>query len=266
MKMKNLLFAMLIFSLPFSVTSETTYSFGIVPQQSSAKLAELWLPILKEISQKTGLSIQFATAPDIPTFEKRVAAGEYDFAYMNPYHFTVFNEKPGYQAVAKAKDKLIKGIIVVKKDSDINSLQQLNDHDIAFPAPKAFAASMLTRSHLVSRNTNFIPKYVASHDSVYLSVARGIYIAGGGVMRTFNSTDPSIKEQLRVLWTTKGFTPHAIAAHPRIPNEISNNLQQALMSLSNTTLGLELLDKIKIKGFVAAENNDWNDVRALKVD
>ncbi|MFT7672206.1 MAG: ABC-type phosphate/phosphonate transport system substrate-binding protein [Gammaproteobacteria bacterium] len=39
-----------------------------------------------------GFKVNFKTAPNIPTFKKRLAAGEYGFAYMNPYHYTVFNQ------------------------------------------------------------------------------------------------------------------------------------------------------------------------------
>ena len=53
-------------------------TFGIVPQQSATKLASLWTPILSYLSTKSGVELSFATAPDIPTFEKRVLDGEYE--------------------------------------------------------------------------------------------------------------------------------------------------------------------------------------------
>ena len=69
--------------------------FGVVPQQSATKLAKQWVPLLNYLSEKTGHTIHFATAKDIPTFEQRCANGEYDLAYMNPYHYVVFHESPG---------------------------------------------------------------------------------------------------------------------------------------------------------------------------
>ncbi|NNJ90548.1 MAG: phosphate/phosphite/phosphonate ABC transporter substrate-binding protein [Gammaproteobacteria bacterium] len=259
-------FILLISLLSSSAKSAESYTFGIVPQQSASKLAKLWGPILQEISEQSGIRIQFATAPDIPTFERRLSEGIYDFSYMNPYHFTIFNQKPGYKALVKAKDKLIKGIIVVRKDSPIDNLEQLNQLAIAFPAPAAFAASILPRAHLAATGINIRPHYVSSHDSVYLTVAKGIYSAGGGVMRTFNNMDKSTKDKLRILWTTKGYTPHAIAAHPRISPEISDTMQKVLVNLADSSNGKELLEKIKIKGFTNANDADWDDVRRLSID
>ncbi|MEI8650522.1 PhnD/SsuA/transferrin family substrate-binding protein [Paraglaciecola sp. Hal342] len=107
------------------------------------KLAKLWTPLLTEISKKSGVKLIFTTAPNIPMFEQRLAKGEYDFAYMNPYHFVVYNKSAGYQALAKQKNKRIQGIIVVKKNSGITELGQLKDLTLAFPAPAAFAAYLI---------------------------------------------------------------------------------------------------------------------------
>ncbi len=263
----NVLLCAFLLNFGQSVNAEQpTYTFGIVPQQSASKLARLWGPVLQRLSQDSGITLKFATAPDIPSFEQRLAAGEYDFAYMNPYHYTVFHESSGYQALAKARDKRIKGIIVIRKDSAIQQLADLDGSTLAFPAPAAFAASILTRARLQTENIQFKPKYVASHDSVYRTVAKGIYPAGGGVIRTLKNVAPEIREQLKVLWTSKGYTPHAIAHHPRVAGDTAQRLQQALVKMDSQADGAALLQAIKIKGFEAAQNEDWDDVRNLKLE
>jgi phosphonate transport system substrate-binding protein len=242
-----------------------TLTFGIVPQQSAKKLAKLWTPINQYLSEKSGVTIKFATAKNIPTFEQRTLDGEYDIAYMNPYHFTVFNQKPGYEAIAKQRDKRIKGIIVVRKDSPLQSLTELDKQRLAFPAPAAFAASVLPRAKMTQDGIDMTPKYVSSHDSVYLSVSRGLFPAGGGVMRTFNNTAPEVRESLRVLWTTPGYTPHAIAVHPRVSETTRMKLQQAFLDMNTDPEGQALLKTINFKGIEAAQNADWDDVRALDI-
>lgn len=263
--MKRLVFSALVVACFINAAQGATYTFGIVPQQSASRLASQWSPILAQLSLTTGHTIEFATAADIPTFEENLRLGRYDFSYMNPYHYAVFSEASGYQALAKAKDKQIKGIIVVKKDSGISSLEQLNDHALAFPSPAAFAASILTRSGLHTANVDFTAHYVSSHDSVYLSVAKGFYTAGGGIYRTFNSLPEETREQLTVIWTTEGYTPHAIAAHTRIPQQVSDDVQQALVTLTDHPDSQAALTHLKIKGFIEAQDSDWDDVRHLNI-
>ncbi len=243
-----------------------TLSFGIVPQQSATKLARKWTPFLAYLSKKTGYRIDFKTAKDIPTFEERCAAGEYDIAYMNPYHYTVFHESPGYKVLAKQKLKALKGIIVARKDSPYKELSELDGSTLAFPSPAAFAATIVTRAYFDGQGINITPKYVSSHDSVYRSVAKGLYPAGGGVPRTFRSMDKSIRDQLRIFWISKGFTPHAIAAHPRVSEEIVRKITAFMAEMENDPVGKEILKRLNFKGLVNAQDSDWDDVRALGID
>jgi phosphonate transport system substrate-binding protein len=91
----------LISPTPLWAEESLTLSIGIVPQQNATKLARLWTPICNYLSQQTGYRFVFKTAKDIPTFENRLAAGEYDIAYMNPYHYTVFSIDPGYPSLCQ---------------------------------------------------------------------------------------------------------------------------------------------------------------------
>ncbi|MGQ7848311.1 PhnD/SsuA/transferrin family substrate-binding protein [Granulosicoccus sp. 3-233] len=263
--MTRFLALLLIFLGSISPVLATEYTFGIVPQQSSTKLAQLWTPILQKLSQQTGMDIRFATAKDIPTFEQRLAAGEYDFAYMNPYHFTVFNEAPGYVAMAHQSDKRIKGIVVVRKDSDIRELTDLDGQTLAFPSPAAFAATILPIANMEKIGMSIEPRYVSSHDSVYMAVSRGLLPAGGGIVRTFNNTDPAIKASLRILWTSAGYTPHAFAAHPDVAITEREKLTRALVDFANTEDGARLLADMGFAGIQLAEDNSWNDVRDLGI-
>ena len=262
----KIFFLLLSLLLPATAShAGETLTFGIVPQQSASKLARLWGPILQHISDRTGVTLQFATAPDIPSFEKRLSSGVYDLAYMNPYHYTVFRKSPGYLPLAKARDNRIKGIIVVRKDSGLRDLTELNDNTLAFPSPTAFAASILTRSHLSRLGVNYTPRYVSSHDSVYRAVAKGIFPAGGGVVPTFNNLAPDVREELKILWTTEGYTPHAVTVHQRLKKSTAEKIKQALIALEQSPDGKRLLRGIRIKGFESAADQDWDDIRKLNL-
>ena len=242
-----------------------TFNFAVVPQQSAKKMAENWQPLIDYLSNYTGFEVNFKTAKDIPTFEANLADGNYDIAYMNPYHFVVFNDSVGYKALARQRDKKIRGLIVVHKDSPINTLEELSGTEVAFPAPAAFAATIITSAHLRMSNIAFVPRYVNSHDSVYLAVQRGFFNAGGGIVRTLNSSPDDVKDELRVLWKSKGFTPHAIATHPNMAHADRQAILNALLALSNDSSKSWILNGIGFNGFMASNDSDWDDVRALGI-
>ncbi|QLE86045.1 phosphate/phosphite/phosphonate ABC transporter substrate-binding protein [Shewanella sp. Scap07] len=240
--------------------------FGVVPQQAASTLARKWAPLLDELSTQLPYQLQFATAPDIPTFEQRLADGVYDVAYMNPYHYVVFHQPPTeYTALAKEKNKRLAGIIVVGKDSGIDSINQLNGAQVAFPAPAAFAASIIPRASLAKASIVITPKYVGSHDSVYLAVAQGLVSAGGGVMRTFNNMPDNVRDKLKILWQTQGYTPHAFATHHRVSPAQRQALLEALTAKENQQRLAPLLGQLGFKSFSGAKDSDWDDVRALSL-
>lgn len=242
------------------------YTVGIVPQQSSTVLVRAWAPVLKYLSDKTGYRLVFATAKDIPTFEQRLAKGDYDFGYMSPYTYTVLHRSAAaYTAFAKEKDKKLTGIIVVPRSSPFRDLKDLGGKTIAFPAASAIAATLIPRAHFDSRGIPITPVYVSSHESVYLAVAKGIHPAGGGVMRTFNTLAEPVREQLRVLWTTPSYTPHPFAAHKRIPEATVQRLRDAMTGMNSDPAARPLLDRLAFVGIVPAHDAEYNDIRALKL-
>lgn len=256
----------LLAALPALATAQTTFTFGIVPQQAPSELSKLWVPFLQHLGNKTGYRFRFSTSRGIGSFAERLYEGKYDISYANPYHYVVAHKSEGYIAFAKAKDKRLKGIMVVKANSSIRDLTELQGQTLAFPSPTAFAASMVTRAQFKNLGINITPKYVNSHDAVYRNVANGRFPAGGGVMRTYRNMPESIRQQLKVFWTSDGYTPHAFMAHPRVPADAVNKIQSAMVEMANDPKGSIWLKRIKLKAIETAVDSDWNDIRDLNIE
>ena len=237
-------------------------TFGVVPQQAVTQLARVWTPLLVYLSGKTGYALEFRTAPDINTFEQRVETGEFDFTYFNPSHYATY-QGSGYQVIVRERDTQLVGIVVVPKDSGYKSLKDLNGATMAFPSPNAFAATLLPQLSLKRMGVNVIPKYVASHESVYRTVARGLYPAGGGVVKTYEQVDPLVRARLRILWKSRPYAPHPVAVHPRVPKEVAQRVEAALLAMADDPQGAVLLKEAGFKGFVAAKDSDYGDIRKL---
>lgn len=259
------LISLLFFIQPTTAASPTELTVGIVPQQSATALAAAWIPILSEVAQRAGVRLAFRTASDIPTFEDRVKNGDYDLVYINPYHYTIFSKAPGYRAFAREKERKLVGIIVVAKDSPLREIAELKGKAVVFPAPAAFAASILPRAEFERQNIPIEAKYVNSHDSVYRSVAQGSFAAGGGIKRTLEAIDPAISSRLRILASTPAYIPHAFAAHPRVDKATLDKVSAALFSLHGDETGRRLLEPLSFKGIEAGQDKDWDEVRRLNI-
>lgn len=243
---------------------QITLSFGVAPQKSASELAKTWTPFLNYLNKKTGCSIHFMTAIDVVTFEQRVTAGEYDIAYLNP-HFYIRPESANYKVFAKEKDIMLTGTIIVHKDSAYQQLADLNGKTIAFPSPSAFAATLLPMAHFQKEGISVKLQFVGSHESVYRSVAKGLYPAGGTIKKAIEQADTPIREQLRILWTSPPYTPHPIAAHSRVSKEVLKKLKKVMLDMHKDPEGMALLKDIGFKGIVEAKDSEYDDIRKLNL-
>lgn len=242
------------------------YTLGVVPQAKSQKLLNIWRPIIREF-KKQGINIKFVGAPNIPAFEKRLKAGDYDIAYMNPYHLLVANKEQGYLPIVRDASKKLQGILVVKKDGNIKKVEDLNSTKLAFPAPNALGASLLMRAELTEQHgIKFSPSYVKTHTAVYRNIVNGNYSAGGGVMRTFNNQPKSLKDQLKIVYKTQAVAPHPIAVHPRVKKADMEKIKAVFLQLGKTAKGRELLSKIPIKQVGEANIDDYSVLESLHLE
>lgn len=243
------------------------FSLGIVPQFDSRKIEEAWAPIAKEIELKTGHRIILRGSPTIPEFETRLYKGEFDFAYMNPYHFVQAHKSQRYTALLRDHAEPLQGIIVVRNDSTIKRVEELHGRKVAMPAPNALGASLIPRAEF-ARKFKIAPEisYVKSHASVYRSVVAGTVDAGGGIDSTLEAESPSIKNQLRVLYKTIALPTHPIAAHSRIPASISKRFQEVILAYSESTEGRAQLSKVPILKIGIASTSEYKVLENMQLD
>jgi len=238
--------------------NEETYTFGVVPQLNAAQTVSIWRPLLSLVGQETGLQFKLAGSDSIPAFEKEFSSGRFDFVYMNPYHFIHAERSQGYTPLVSDLGRKLYGILVVRKESPIKTIQDLRGKMIAFPAPNALGASLMLRKDLKNRfDIDITPRYVRSHSSVYLNVILGKVDAGGGVQKTLEQQPAMIRDNLRVLYRTQEVISHPIAAHPRVPPEVRERVMLALLALGKTTQGKQILGKIPIQAIGAVSAEDY---------
>lgn len=253
---------------PASVSAEeTVYRFGIVPQYAPRELANIWLPILSELEQRTGLKFLMQGSAKIPDFEVSFLSGEFDFAYMNPYHALLAGESPGYIPLVRDGGRKLSGILVVPKDSTIQNITELEGQKVAFPSPNALASALLMRAELeTTHGVKVTPLYVQNHSSVYLNVILGKTAAGGGVLSTLKAQNLKIQDEIRIIYTTQKIHPHPITAHPRVPQEHRNAVRQAFLDMAGTEQGSALLQKIPIKSAIPASLEDYQVLKELGLE
>lgn len=244
---------------------DCVYKVGVVPQFEQRRIFEVWSGVLDALKAETGCHFELIGSPNIIEFEKAFKSGVYDFAYMNPYHAVMAQKTQGYIPLVRSNNKKLTGILVVKKDSPIQDITALDGQNVAFPSPNALGASLLMRAELATgHDVNVVPKYVKTHSSVYLHVAKGLTVAGGGVVRTLSEQPDYVKKALRVLYTTTPINAHPLVVHPRITDDFKIKTQSAWLNLADKKP--ELFDQIPMQNPVATTYEDYKSLEDLGLE
>lgn len=255
-----------IFVGPALASDQTIYTFSVVPQFERRALFSIWQPILDELQKRTGHRFELITALSVNEYDQDVRRGIYDFVYVNPYVMATIEKTPGYRPLIRDSQSL-HGILVVRKDSPIQRVEELQGKSLAVPALQALGASLLLRAELDRRfGVRMEPVIAKTHGSVFIHVINGLTDAGGSVQKALSTQEARIQASLRVLYRTRDVPSHPIAAHHRVPEAVREQVRQAFIAMSADPAGKALLGKIPMQEAVAAQAQDYQVLRDLQLE
>ncbi len=264
--MKRALVMLLMMAMAGLAMAEEIHTFGVAPQFEQRKLFAIWKPVMDELEKRTGARFKFMSTFSVPEFEQAVSKGAYDFIYVNPYHFYKERTHQGYVALVRDRTPL-RGIVVVRQDSPIKTIKDLDGKTLAVPSPNAIGASMLPRAELERNHAvRMAMVHAKSHSSAYLHAIQKLADAAGGVEKTLLEQDKAIQDALRIVFRTRDFPSHPIAAHPRVPESMQNKVRQAFLDISASPQGEGLLGDIPMSQAVPASFKDYQVFQSLNLD
>ena len=242
-------------------------SFGVIIWRSPTLTAQFWNPIVRYVSDKSGVPLQLKVAPTGPEHTAMVRRGELQFLYSN-HNFIKENEKAGYRVFARPKGDAQSGEIVVLKDSPIQSLSDLEGKEVVFPHIAAFLGYHLPMDALMRKGIHVKPLFAGNQEGAMGQLKAGRTVAAGvnaEVMRAFAE-----REQVpyRVLWTSEKYLNLALSAHPSVPADMVSRVRTVLLGMAEDPEGQKVLaasaETIKQPEpltFIAAKDSDFDNMR-----
>jgi phosphonate transport system substrate-binding protein len=257
---------LLVASLTTPALAEPVYTLGVVPQFDQRKLFTIWKPIVDELSRRTNLDLRLEFTLTISDFETALKKGKFDFVYTNPYEILWTSGSQGYIPLVRDQAPL-RGILVVRRDSPMKDVKELQGQTLAVPSPNALGASLLLRADLERLyGVHMTMVNVKTHSSVYIHVLNGLTSAGGGIQKTLSEQGSEVQEGLRILYTTRPIPSHPLAAHPRVPQEIRERVRKALLEMGYGPETRTLLSKIPMPSPVPATMADYLTMQPWGLD
>lgn len=247
------------------------YVVGIHPLHNPKRLFEVYGPIVDFINANMPeAAFTLEASRNYEEFEKKLYAGHFDFAMPNPYQ-TIKSLKHGYRVFGKmADDEDFRGIILVRRDSGINSVADLKGKAVSYPAPTALAATMMPQYYLQTHgldiNHDIENRYVGSQESSIYNVLRGDVAAGATwpvPWKAFCKENPQLADQLEVKWQTESLLNNGWVVRKDLPTEVVDKFATLLFNLGQHQPGRDILAHIPISHFEQANDVTYDPVQAF---
>jgi phosphonate transport system substrate-binding protein len=212
-------------------TAAPVLSMGVVPVFSSAEIHKRAHPVAASLATACGQPVQLALSRSTAEFEAQLKKGKFDLVFLNSYHMVIAHKAQGYLPLVREGKQPFKGVLVVRDDSPVRHVSDLEGKTVAFPSPNAFAASLYMRALLEREHKVRVKvQYARTHSNSYRQVIVGEADAASGASYTLGIEPRHIAERLRVIYETPQIAPHPLAAHPRVPSAVRSCIQQTLLN------------------------------------
>ncbi len=254
-----------------SKSKASKYIIGIHPLHNPKRLFEVYGPIVDFLNANMPeADFTLEASRNYEEFDKKLYSGHFDFAMPNPYQ-TVNSLKHGYRVFGKmADDGDFRGIILVRRDSGINTVADLKGKAVSYPAPTALAATMMPQyylqTHGIDINHDIENRYVGSQESSIINVLRG-HVAAGATWpvpwKTFTKENPQLAAQLEVKWQTEPLQNNGWVVRKELPTEVVGKFAGLLFSLDQHDAGREMLARIPVTRFEPANDDSYGPVQAF---
>jgi phosphonate transport system substrate-binding protein len=248
------------------------YNFSPVNQYNLQVSASFWNPIVRYVSEKSGVTLNLKlgrTSADTTSF---VLAREVDFAFTN-HLFSPERSKMGWTVFGRRNAAPVRAQIVVPADSKITSMAQLRDSIVAFPGPEALIAYKVAYAHLLLEKVPVTVAFAGNMDAAFTQLFSGRAKAAGANSQLVQNYSGRENKDFRVLWSSPPFNDLALMASPRVPKDQVRAVARAFLDMQSDPEGRrilaaasELVHAPEPLSFVAAGDADYAAYRRFYAD
>lgn len=238
-----LVIAALVFAAPaMALAQSTVYRFSPVNQWDINKTAAYWNPIIKYVSEQSGVQLELKIGRTSADTTAYVLAKEVEFVFSN-HLFSPDREKLGWKVFGRRWTPPLQGQIAVPADSPITRLEELKGQEVVFAGPEAFIGYKVTYGQLQARNIDIKPIFAGNQNAAFAQLFAGKARAVGSNSALVDGYAAKEGKKFRVLWTSEGYHDLALMASSKVPEKDVKAVASAFVGMHRDPAGKAILLK-----------------------
>ncbi len=245
MRFRAFLFAALLmpaWAAAQSATQSATYRFSPVNQWDIARTAAYWNPIIRYVSDKSGVRLELKIGRTSADTTAYVLAQEVEFVFSN-HLFSPERDQLGWKVFGRRWTPPLQGQIAVPFDSPITRLEELKGQEVVFAGPEAFIGYKLPYAHLLSKNIDVKAVFAGNQNAAFAQLFAGKAKAVGSNSALVDGYSVREGKKFRVLWTSEGFHDLALMASSKVPEQDVKAVASAFINMHRDPAGKAILVK-----------------------
>lgn len=269
-------------------SAEGTLNVQFVPTNNDGSMEAKTGPFADYLSEKLGMDVNVTLATDYSTIVEAMASGKVDLGIMPPAAYVQARNLDAAEAILSSQlvkydedteepiegeyTSTFKGEVLVKADSDMESLEDLKGKKIATLSPnsasgyiypvaemKDLGIDPLTDCTLTTVND------IPSEMTAVLNGQQDACFVFQGARYVFSSkfTDYDLYKDLKVLYLTDGDIPNdAIAVQPSMDEDLKAQIKDVFLNMANDEEGKEAMSLWGHTGYGEADESAYDTIEA----
>lgn len=256
-----------------AISAEPTLTLAVHPFLSHEALLKKFTPFANYLEKVTGMKVAVKIGADYDEHIQYIGSNKVDIAYMGPASYVImtkeFGPRPLLARLEVNAQAYFEGNIIVRKDSEISSLQDLKGKRIAFGEPSSTMSYivphfMLHQAGVFADNAP-THEFLHSHGNVALGVLSGDFDAGAVKPEVFRKY---ASDGLRTIAVTPGISEHLFVTRSDLPEKLVKQLRDAMLNMKHSPEGMAALRSIKksVTALVKVEDKDYGNLRKILIE
>lgn len=248
--------------------AQQVFKVTAIPDESPTELARKAAPLMKYLSDKTGLKVEYTPVTDYAAAVESLVNKQADMAWFGGFTFVQANIRSNGQViplVQRAEDEKFRSVFITTEDS-IKALADLKGKNVSFGSASSTSGHLMPRSFLLDagidpdRDFKRV-SFSGAHDATIAAVAAGKVDAGAlniSVWDKFVKENKVDTTKVRVFYTTPTYYDYNWTVHSGVPADVRKKITDALLALDmNTPQGKEILELQKASKFVPTKTENY---------
>jgi phosphonate transport system substrate-binding protein len=250
---------------PVPAADTPRYTFAVPPLKPLLTTHANWSPFVEQLGRETGLDFELKLYETMDEFEEDIARGRPDFAFLHSVQVVAAKTAQGYIPIVR-NSRPVAGSFVVRKDSPIKSVRDLEGKTVAFVGEKNLCRALLDHALRDELHISVKEVYAITASNVLKYVILSKADAGGALDVNIEKLSPNLLDQVRVIYNTKKIAPHALVAHPRVPARVRASVAEAVLRMGADSRSRSLMTTVQLDSPVPADyDRDYKSLERMNI-